>query len=703
MANKKHLALLKQGERAWNQWRKTNHEIKPDLSGANLKGKDLTGTNFSYADIRGANFSGANLKDAELIGAKAGLQRRWATGLVTVSWLLSGLSGIFSQMTDGILTFAFDYRVPMYAIIGAASLIVFAVFFILTVCKGLAAGLRVLTFAGILIFAGTVAGAIIGSVYFTFFGVLEGAFAGAMALGGTIALSFTVAVVGTVIVAIAVAFALAVVGTVAGAFAVAFAVVGVLTGTITGALGATGIEYRALDVTIVLLGAYIGWRGFAGDEKHAWIRSLAIALAAVEGTSFRNANLTDANFTEATLKSTDFRNANLTRTRWHQAKKLDRVRTGRTYLQNKQVQQLVITGKGENKNFDCLDLRGLNLLHANLENASFIDADLYQANLSSANLSRAILVRTNFERADLRGACLTGSCIQDWTISRGTKLDGIICDYVYLKWVNEDKRDQMPPRGKFKAGGFVTFVRYILETVELYHEQDINPRLALTVLQKMSRDYDKPFDIVALGKKGERVFIQVKVSENIIRENFKDDYYSRYDNDLKLWSGKNHQLPPAVNSFIERRISQIALERTDDFVFVDATYVAGNYTEIKGEVNMSGDRNIHMGSGNYNERIDGNYIQGNYYAPEQKQTLAEAAAEIQQLLTQLQSQGCSPEDAQHRAANDLATKAKNDSTTKEKLVKWGQSLGDTAAQTTVSEAAKEVVKLALRLSGVPLP
>ena len=51
----------------------------------------------------------------------------------------------------------------------------------------------------------------------------------------------------------------------------------------------------------------------------------AIAFAATGGTSFRNADLTDADFTSATLKSTDFREATLTRTRWHQAKKLDRI------------------------------------------------------------------------------------------------------------------------------------------------------------------------------------------------------------------------------------------------------------------------------------------------------------------------------------------------------------------------------------------
>ncbi|NEO48157.1 MAG: hypothetical protein F6K55_30185 [Moorea sp. SIO4A3] len=50
---------------------------------------------------------------------------------------------------------------------------------------------------------------------------------------------------------------------------------------------------------------------------------------------------------------------------------------------------------------------------------------------------------------------------------------------------------------------------------------------------------------------------------------------------------------------------------------------------------MSGDRKINTEGGNYNEKIYGNYVQGNYYPAGQNQTLAEAAAEIQQLLEQL--------------------------------------------------------------------
>ncbi|BAY43435.1 hypothetical protein SAMD00079811_10150 [Scytonema sp. HK-05] len=54
------------------------------------------------------------------------------------------------------------------------------------------------------------------------------------------------------------------------------------------------------------------------------------------------------------------------------------------------------------------------------------------------------------------------------------------------------------------------------------------------------------------------------------------------------------------------------------------------------KANMSGGgRTINMGSGNYNERIQGNYVQGNYYAGGEKQSLVDAAAEIQKLLEQL--------------------------------------------------------------------
>lgn len=50
---------------------------------------------------------------------------------------------------------------------------------------------------------------------------------------------------------------------------------------------------------------------------------------------------------------------------------------------------------------------------------------------------------------------------------------------------------------------------------------------------------------------------------------------------------------------------------------------------------MAGDRHINTGGGNYIENLSGDYIQGNYYAAETRQSLAEAAQEISDLLNQL--------------------------------------------------------------------
>lgn len=96
-------------------------------------------------------------------------------------------------------------------------------------------------------------------------------------------------------------------------------------------------------------------------------------------------------------------------------------------------------------------------------------------------------------------------------------------------------------------------------------------------------------------------------------------------------------------------------------------------------------------------------VGGNLIDLSSASNLTDAAQQIQELLQQLQGQGVSIEYAKQQAATDIAKQAKANPTVLGKLVKWGQSLADTASKTTVSEAAKGVVKLALQMSGIPLP
>ena len=67
MANSKHLAKLKKGMKAWNRWRKTNTETRPDLSGADLRWAILSGMDLHEADLRGANLSGADIRLEQLV------------------------------------------------------------------------------------------------------------------------------------------------------------------------------------------------------------------------------------------------------------------------------------------------------------------------------------------------------------------------------------------------------------------------------------------------------------------------------------------------------------------------------------------------------------------------------------------------------------------------------------------------------------
>ncbi len=70
MANPEHLAILKQGPEAWNEWRAKSKDVTPDLRRADLEAKNLREANLHEADLFEANLSGANLGGADLSGAK---------------------------------------------------------------------------------------------------------------------------------------------------------------------------------------------------------------------------------------------------------------------------------------------------------------------------------------------------------------------------------------------------------------------------------------------------------------------------------------------------------------------------------------------------------------------------------------------------------------------------------------------------------
>ena len=72
MANQEQLAILKQGVQAWNDWRKNNQKIQPDLSNTDFRGAELDFIDFSNTNLMNINFSKSKLSYAKFRDASIG-------------------------------------------------------------------------------------------------------------------------------------------------------------------------------------------------------------------------------------------------------------------------------------------------------------------------------------------------------------------------------------------------------------------------------------------------------------------------------------------------------------------------------------------------------------------------------------------------------------------------------------------------------
>ncbi|MEM9165333.1 MAG: pentapeptide repeat-containing protein, partial [Cyanobacteria bacterium P01_F01_bin.4] len=430
-----------------------------------------------------------------------------------------------------------------------------------------------------------------------------------------------------------------------------------------------------------LVSAYIGWRALKGDPRDAWIRSVAIAFAAIGGTSFRGATLTDTDFSQARLKSTDLRRAVLLRTRWRDAEKLDRVRPGETYLNNLKIQKLLLTGDGQGQAFDYLlnlhgiNLQGANLVKAdftgsnlrdgtlqgaNLANVSFIGANLNGAYLQDADLSDARLVQAQLDQADLTGATLTGAYIEDWGITTRTLLNGIRCDYVFMRLPSERNPAPNPHRKpddwnkNFAEGEFVDFIAPMVETLDLYHNQTVDPRaVAIAFSDLRNQNPNAELEIISMEKRGQNLDkfnLRVRTNPQADRSQLHHQYFEQYEHLLDLppqaliallmeKEGKAQMLAGMINTAIAQPQSQIENYHNQGDTTMSQSDAGASKFDMRGAQ-----------IGSFAETVEGDQIgtQHNYATPE-KQSLADAALEIQRLLKQLEETNPTATAAEQKA------------------------------------------------------
>lgn len=532
------LRQYRQGERNF---------VEVNLRGQSFQGQDLSGVDFSKADIRGANFSDATLIGVNFCRVEAGLQFRWVIISQLLLFLLAGFAGFLAVYNGAFVASIFSTK-PELIPFGWMSLVLETAFFAILLHLGISVAITVVVIVAValalaIIFVGPVAG-----------GVTEVFF-------------------------IAIAVAIVIAGVVAGAGAVAEASAEAVFFAIAGAFAGAEVFARTegvyFAIASILISAYVGWLAVEGNSKYTMIKSTAIAFAAWKGTSFRGADLTDANFNHAQLKSVDLRKAILTRTSWFNAHNLDCLRPGTSFLGTPQIRTLVETGQGQGADLTDKNLRGINLTNAQLENANFKSADLSEATLVEANLTKAKLIQTKLDQTNLTGAILTGVTIEDWGITRNTNLQGVSCKYVYMRQVNEDDLAPNPRRKPdnyeetFADGEFSDFIKPIVDTLDLYHNSNVDPHtIAIAFKKFVENNPDAEIQIASMEAKGKgNLLLRTKTASTADHSKLSKEYFEtlKYTKTLSpeanmLLAEKEreiHRLSTMFNNFMESAMDKI--------------------------------------------------------------------------------------------------------------------------------------------------
>ena len=366
-----------------------------------------------------------------------------------------------------------------------------------------------------------------------------------------------------------------------------------------------------------------------------------------------NANLRDTDFTDANLSNADLSNANLTEAYFRNASNLRGTNLRgadltKAYLSNVNLRDADFIGA----DLSSFDLSGFNLNSVNLNSV----------NLTGANLTMVRALGTNFSKAILMGAC-----IEDWHINSATNFEGVICDFIYLK-KNKQERRPSNPNKNFAEGEFTKLFQKAISTVDLIFRNGINwEAFAHSFQQLQVKAGTKDLSIQAIENKGDGDFvIRVNTPPGADKAEIQRFVEREYQFKLKAIEEKyRHQLQAK-----EELIEECRQKNTD---LLEITKIlAGKETLITVENKVVGESKDNSNTFNNNQQganISSQVVsqlndhasqqinQNNYnYASSEKQTLAEAAAEIQRLLQQLEETNPSANETEQITYVNLATK-----------------------------------------------
>lgn len=238
----------------------------------------------------------------------------------------------------------------------------------------------------------------------------------------------------------------------------------------------------------------------------------------LSGANLWGANLSDSDLRRADLRGADLRGADLLQA------KLRGADLRGADLQGADLSKVNLTGT---------DLRGSNFSRTYLSRANLTRANLGGADLRGADLRGVTLTQVRAIAANFEGATLTGACLEDWQIDRETNFHNVICDYVYLK---EDQQERRPKNlyETFRLGQFAQLFQKYCETVDFLFPDGIDWHAFLLAFEQLQQEYDGKLLLRAMAYENDGTFaIGIDIPPDTDKVGLEKSFEEKYQRELK--------------------------------------------------------------------------------------------------------------------------------------------------------------------------
>ena len=370
--------------------------------------------------------------------------------------------------------------------------------------------------------------------------------------------------------------------------------------------------------------------------------------ANLRGVNLSKTNLQGANFGGADLRRADLSYANLSGLENPIEKNIKDYSFWRVFLRDANLKEAILKGA----NLWGADLSYAKLNKAELSRAYLCGANLNQASFKKAILREADLLTTFAIGTDFSHAEFTGACLENWNINSTTKLEQVICDYVYFRgsddWLKPNKRYRYQERRphdhdkNFASGEFTKLFQKALETVDLIFSDGIDWQAFLVSFQKLQVECgSSELAIQAIEKKSGGAFVvRVEVPADANKAEIEKYLKGEYEYQLQAieekytleLNFKNEQLVTyrQHNTDLMEIIKLKASQPIQNIIDVTARAESDMSDTFKIDQSGATNPNVAVAKDNAKQQVNITNL-----TSEQKQNLAQAAKEIQQLLKQL--------------------------------------------------------------------